>query len=98
MAAKGTTAQRDELIEVELRNIREMISDVKTAVTALTADLGTVRLADLTAIREKIASIEGDMKVLTFQSRKSGAWGGLLAGASVSAVVAALAALLLKHQ
>lgn len=97
MAGKGTTAQRDELIEVELRNIREMMGEIKMAVTALTADLGTVRLAELTAIREKISAIEGDMKVLTYQSRKSGAWSGLFAGAGVSAIVAALAALLLKH-
>lgn len=97
MVKRSALDEHDELIHAELVHIHNDISEIKSSLVAVANDLGTVRIAELTSIRAKLADIEGDMKVLQYQSKKSGAWGGLFAGAAVSAGVSALAALLLHH-
>lgn len=57
MAAKGLTAQRDELVEEQLRGIRETLSELKTSLATVVSNLDSVRIAELSAIRTSLSDV-----------------------------------------
>lgn len=95
MAGKGLAAERNELIEAELRGIRETLGRLEQSLTQVAGDLGTVRLEELRAIRSELAETKSDLKVLQYQAKRSGAAAGAWISAVISVVVGAGAALLL---
>lgn len=101
-------AQRDEALLGQLADIKGAIAELKTSITAVAQDLGTVRVAELAEVRSKIAALElaftariaavdSTLAVLQYQAKRSGATAGAWISAIISVVVAAGAALLLKH-
>ncbi len=119
MAGRGIVAQRDEVILIQLGRIQTDITDLKAAVGSLTDDLGTVRIAELaairqnlvdvaselrakvaaleTALRDRIATVDTTVQVLQYQAKRSGAFAGAWISAVISVLVAAGAALVLRH-
>lgn len=98
MAGKGIAAQRDEVILVELTSIKASIAELKVSVGGIGDDLDKVRISELAAIRDKIAALDATVQVLQYQAKRSGAFAGAWISAVISVLVAAGAALLLKHQ
>ncbi len=119
MASKGLTAQRDDLVLVQLEHISSTVVRLETALTGVVADLGTVRIAEMAAIRTNLSDIAGELRgkvaaletalrdristvdtkveVLQYQAKRSGATAGAWISAVISVLVAAAAALLLRH-
>lgn len=62
MASKGLTAQRDDLVLVQLEHISSTVARLETALTGVVADLGTVRIAELAAIRETVSELAGELR------------------------------------
>lgn len=56
MAGKTIATQRDELVEEQLRAIRETLSDLKTSLAVVASNLDGVRNAELNGIRATAAS------------------------------------------
>lgn len=108
MAPKGISAQRDELIEVELRQIRDRLDELKSSLSTVSTNLDGVRIAELASIRanvndlrtaltNELAKHEAELKLLRYQMGRTSAVWSLVSGGVGSALVAALMALLLHH-
>lgn len=104
---RGIAAQRDEALLLQLADIKEAIAELKTSITTVAQDLGTVRLAELAEVRSKIAglelamtariaSVDATLAVLQYQAKRSGAFAGAWISAVISVIVAAAGALLLR--
>lgn len=97
MAAKGITAQRDELVEEQLRGIRETLGELKTSLSVVSTNLDAVRMAELSGIRADLAKQDAEIKLLRYQMGRTTAVWSLVSGGVASAIVAAVMALLLHR-
>lgn len=75
----------------ELTAIRSNLSDLAGELRSKVAQLDA-------ALRERIATIDTNVQVLNYQAKRSGAFAGAWISAVISVLVAAGAALLLRHQ
>lgn len=57
MAGKGIAAQRDELVEEQLRGIKEALGELKASVALVSANLDAVRIAELSSIRSNVNDV-----------------------------------------
>ncbi len=108
MAGRGLAAERNELIEAELRGIRETLGRLEKSLAQVSGDLGTVRIGEMSVIRAKLAELElamqqriaamdAQLAVLQYQSKRSGAAAGAWISAVISVAVGAGAALLMHR-
>lgn len=108
MAVKTIAAQRDALIEEQLRNIRDDLGELKTALATVSSNLDAVRIAELASIRanandlrsgltSELAKHDAEIKLLRYQMGRTSAVWSLVSGGVASAIVAAVMALLLRH-
>lgn len=97
MAAKGITAQRDELVEEQLRGIRETLVDLKASLAVVSNNLDAVRMADLSGVRGDLAKHDAELKLLRYQMGRTTAVWSLVSSGIASAIVAAVMALVLHR-
>lgn len=108
MAPSGLTAQRDALIEEQLRNIRDSLGELKASVATVSVNLDAVRIAELSSIRanandlrsaltSELAKHDAELKLLRYQMGRTSAMWGLISSGVTAAIVAGVMALLMKH-
>jgi hypothetical protein len=108
MAAKGVTVQRDELVEEQLRGIREDLGELKSSLQLVSANLDSVRIAELASIRANINDLrianqaelgrhDAELKLLRYQMGRTTAVWSLVSSGVASAVVAAVMALVMRR-
>jgi hypothetical protein len=97
MAAKGITAQRDELVEEQLRGIRETLGELKASLSVVSTNLDAVRMAELSGIRADLAKQDAEIKLLRYQMGRTTAVWSLVSGGVASAIVAAVMTLVLHR-
>lgn len=108
MAANGVTVQRDELVEEQLRGIREDLGELKSSLQLVSANLDSVRIAELASIRANINDLrianqaelgrhDAEIKLLRYQMGRTTAVWSLVGSGVASAVVAAVMALVMRH-
>lgn len=108
MAPKTIAAQRDALIEEQLRNIRDDLAELKTALATVSSNLDAVRIAELASIRanandlrsgltSELAKHDAEIKLLRYQMGRTSALWSLVSGGVASAIVAAIMALIMHH-
>lgn len=107
MAGEALTAQRDKLVQEQLRGIREDLGDLKSSVAILAANLDAVRTAELQAIRTNVTDLrlanqselakqDAEIKLLRYQMGRTAAWWALVSGAVMTAIVGAIMALVMQ--
>lgn len=97
MAAKGITAQRDELVTEQLRAIRETLGELKADLATVSTTLDSVRIAELASLRAQIAAHDADLQLLRYQMGRTTAVWSLVSGGVASAIVAAVMALVMRR-
>jgi hypothetical protein len=97
VAPKGIVAERDALVEEQLRGIRETLGELKASLATVSINLDGVRIAELAEVRGELAKHDAELKLLRYQMGRTSAVWSLISGAVASAIVAAVMALLLKH-
>lgn len=97
MAPKGLTAQRDELVEEQLRGIRETLAELKKALAVVSELLDAVRVAELTVVRSVLAKHDAELILLRYQMGRTTAMWALVSSGVSSAIVAAVMALVMRH-
>jgi polyhydroxyalkanoate synthesis regulator phasin len=97
VAAKSVTAERDELVQEQLRGITSTLDRLERHLATVTSDLGAVRLGEMSEITARMAKLEGDVQLLRYQMGRSGAMWGLIVTPIAAAIVSGVMALLLHH-
>lgn len=100
--------ERNELVLRELEHIRDTITRLESAIITQGANLDTVRVAELAAIRanlsdvtaqltSKITAQDAEVRLLRYQIGRTTATWSLISGGVASAIVAAVMTALLHH-
>lgn len=108
MAPKGIAAQRDELVEEQLRHIRDSLGELKASLIVVSTNLDAVRIAELAAIRANVndlrtaltsdlAKHDAELKLLRYQMGRTSAMWSLVSSGVASAIVAAVMALIMHR-
>lgn len=105
---KDVSSARDALIAEQLRNIRDDLSELKAALSTVSTNLDSVRIAELASIRanandlrtgltSELAKHDAELKLLRYQMGRTSAVWSLVSGGVASAIVAAIMALIMRH-
>lgn len=98
MPPRSATAERDELVQEQLRGIVETLGRLERHLATVTADLGTVRLGEMAAITARQAKLEGESLLLRYQvGRSSATWSMIVTPIFAAAVSAATAWIIGSH-
>lgn len=101
-------ANRDELVEEQLRGIKEDLGDLKSSLLIVSNNLDAVRISEMAALRANLSDLRSamaaelathaaELKLLRYQmGRTSAAW-GLISSVVASTLVAGVMALLMQH-
>jgi hypothetical protein len=100
--------ERNALVLLELQHIRGTVARLESVIAMLSANLDAVRVADLSGIRNNIATEvarltaqlaagDAEIKLLRYQIGRTTAIWSLISGGVASAIVAAVMALVMHR-